>query len=104
MVTVSMGLMSHNNNGLSRYIKWELLVLCNRQGGWDDCVQASSSSSSSCSRSVPWLGKGFSMLFPHLPILRYTLPDGTLPVVRLSNVSLVSSISFPFVAFLGGDM
>ena len=38
-------------------------------------------SPSLCSRSVPWLGEGLSMLLPHLPILRYPLPDGTLPVV-----------------------
>ena len=39
------------------------------------------SSSSLCSRSVPWLGEGLSILLPHLPILRYPLPDGALPVV-----------------------
>ena len=30
---------------------------------------------------APWLGEGLSMLLPHLPILRYPLPGGTLPVV-----------------------
>ena len=34
------------------------------------------SASSLCSCSVPWLREGLSMLFPHLPILRYPLPDG----------------------------
>ena len=38
------------------------------------------SSSSLCSHSVPWLGEGLSMLLPHLPVLRYPLPDGTLPI------------------------
>ena len=38
-------------------------------------------SSSLCSYSVPWLCEGLRMLLPHLPILRYPLPDGTLPVV-----------------------
>ena len=31
--------------------------------------------------SVPWLGEGFNMLLTYLPILRYPLLDGTLPVV-----------------------
>ncbi len=34
-----------------------------------------------CSHSVPWLDEGPSMLLPHLPILHYPLPDGTLPPV-----------------------
>ena len=37
--------------------------------------------SSLCNYSVPWLGEGLSMLLPYLPILRYPLPDATLPVV-----------------------
>ena len=40
-----------------------------------------SSSSSLCSCSVPWLGKGLSMLLPHVPILRYPLPGSALPVL-----------------------
>ena len=46
------------------------------------------------------------MLLPHLPILRYPLPDGTLPVVIyfVSPTSRWSSTrSFPFVGFPGGD-
>ena len=64
------------------------------------------SSSSLCSHSAPWLGEGFSMLLPHLPILRYPLPDGTLPVdvQFLSPPSRRSSSrSFPSVWFPGGD-
>ena len=41
----------------------------------------SCTSPSLCSLSIPWFGKPLSLLLPHLPILRYPLPDGTLPVV-----------------------
>ena len=34
-----------------------------------------------CAVIVLWLGEGLSMLLPHLLMLRYPLPDGTLPVV-----------------------
>ena len=47
------------------------------------------------------------MLLPHLPILRYPLPDGTLPVLVyfVSPLSRQStSRSFPFIGFPGGDM
>ena len=46
------------------------------------------------------------MLLPHLPILRYPLPDGTLRVVvKFVSPSSrrPSSRSFPFVGFPGGD-
>ena len=62
-------------------------------------------SSSFGSRSVPWLVECLSMLFSRLPISlssarRYSSNSN---LVRLSNVSLVSSRSFPFVGFPGGD-
>ena len=56
-----------------------------------------------CSHSVPLLGEGLSMLVPHLPSLRYPLPDGALPVVILPQSRLSSSRSFTFVGFLAGD-
>ena len=38
------------------------------------------SSSSLCSRSVPWLGEGLSMQSPNYPVLRCPLPDRVAPV------------------------
>ena len=63
-------------------------------------VKGSPSSSSLCSRSVPCLGE----YLPHLPILRYPLPDGTLLVVVKFVSPLFrrpSSRSLPFVRFPG---
>ena len=65
-----------------------------------------SPSSSLCSHSVLWLGEGLSMLLPHLPILCYPLPNGTLPVVVyfiFPTSHRSSSRSFPFIGFPGGD-
>ena len=70
-------------------------------------VRTHATPSSSCSHSDPWLGESLSMLLPHLPILRYPLPDGTLPevVYFVSPPSRrSSSSSFPFVGFPGSDM
>ena len=47
-----------------------------------------------CSCSVPWLDEGLSMLFPYLQILRYALPNGALPIVRLFTISPVLSVFF----------
>ena len=67
-------------------------------------IYISSASSSLCSHSVPWLGEGLSMLLPHLPILRYPLPDCSSSRLVVSLTFRRSSCrSFPFVVFPGGD-
>ena len=59
----------------------------------------STPSSSLCNHGVPWLGEGLSMLLLHLPILRYPLPDGTLPVIVYSS-SLHRLAGLPLGLFL----
>ena len=79
-------------------------VLCPNEDHHHHPSTSPLSSSSLCSHNVPWMDEGLSMLLPHLPILSYPLPDGTLPVVVyfVSPTSRQSSSrSLPFVGFPG---
>ena len=69
-------------------------------------MSGKSPSSSLCNCCVPWLGEGFSPLFPDLRVLRYLLPDGVFPVLVyfVSPSSRQSpSRSIQFAKMFGGD-